>query len=186
MKREITMVTGNENKLKEIQKIFENPNIKKEKLELDEIQTLNSLELTQHKAKQAYDILKRPVIIEDTSFEISALNNLPGPFIKFFIDKLGNEAPIILLNNQTNRLAKAITTACYYDGKYIIHAEGIVKGEITQKLSEGEGFGFDFCFIPKGYDKTVAELGSETKNQISWRAKALKELKYALEERALL
>ena len=54
--------------------------------------------------------------------------------------------------------------------------EGIVEGTIIKERRGGEGFGYDPIFQPEGYDQTFAELGSEVKNQISHRARAVQKL----------
>ena len=54
--------------------------------------------------------------------------------------------------------------------------EGIVNGSIIRERRGGEGFGYDPIFQPEGYDKTFAELGSEIKNHISHRARAVEKL----------
>lgn len=51
--------------------------------------------------------------------------------------------------------------------------EGVVNGKITEERSGAEGFGYDPVFMPEGYDKTFAELGTALKNKISHRAKAV-------------
>lgn len=58
--------------------------------------------------------------------------------------------------------------------------EGTCEGEIAQRPSGGGGFGYDPLFIPKGFQKTMAELSPEEKNRISHRAKALSKLVSAL------
>jgi non-canonical purine NTP pyrophosphatase (RdgB/HAM1 family) len=54
--------------------------------------------------------------------------------------------------------------------------EGIVDGEIITNRRGGEGFGYDPIFLPTGYNKTFAELGTDVKNQISHRARATQKL----------
>ena len=52
--------------------------------------------------------------------------------------------------------------------------EGICEGKITFQKQGEDGFGYDPIFVPLGYNQTFAELGTEIKNKISHRAKALK------------
>lgn len=177
---ELILATGNKNKLKEFQKILKNINIKNIKIDLEEIQSLNLEEITKYKAKQAYNKIKKPIIVEDTGFYLEELNGLPGPFIKFFNEQLGNQAMIKLLGNSKNRNAYSKTCIAYYDGKKFIIGTGKVEGKISKELSQGEGFGFDYCFIPNGYNQTFSELGLEIKNQISHRKKAIQDLKKKL------
>ena len=51
--------------------------------------------------------------------------------------------------------------------------EGIVRGTIIDERRGEGGFGYDPIFMPEGYDLTFAQLGSEVKNRISHRAKAV-------------
>lgn len=39
-----------------------------------------------------------PVIIEDVSLCFDALNGLPGPYIKWFLEKVGHEGKIIIIS----------------------------------------------------------------------------------------
>ena len=54
--------------------------------------------------------------------------------------------------------------------------EGIVEGKIATEKRGTAGFGYDPLFVPNGYDKTFAELGTDIKNQISHRARAVRKL----------
>lgn len=178
---DLVLVTGNSNKLKEFKSILDFE-ISNEKIDLDEIQSMDLREICEHKVKQAYDIIKKPVIVEDTGFFIDELNGLPGPFIKFFEEKLGNGSAVKLLGDNKNRKAKQICMVTYYDGIKLIHCEGIMEGIISNEVRKGEGFGFDFCFIPSGHDKTFSELGFDFKNKLSARKKAIDILKEELEK----
>ena len=70
--------------------------------------------------------------------------------------------------------------AVLQDGRYVLVARGECRGHIaTEKRGEG-GFGYDPVFIPEGYSNSFAELGTDFKNTISHRAKALAELERLL------
>jgi XTP/dITP diphosphohydrolase len=55
--------------------------------------------------------------------------------------------------------------------------DGACEGEIIFEPRGQNGFGYDPLFVPVGFEKTFAELGDETKNQLSHRAQALAKLK---------
>ncbi len=174
---EVILVTGNENKLREFKSILSNVNIKNKNIDLVEIQDISVEVVAKHKAREAYKILQKPVIVEDTALILDEFKNLPGPFIKFFEESFPKESMIKMLGDVKNRDAKVIAVAVYYNGKKEIVSKGEVFGTITHKAREGEGFGFDYYFIPEGYDKTFSELGPEIKNKISHRKKAIEGLR---------
>jgi len=95
----ITFITGNAKKAEYLEKYLGVP-ISHQKIDLDEIQSLDLKRIVEHKARQAYEILKRPVLVEDVSLEFMALGGLPGPFIKFFIDNMSFETICSILDNK--------------------------------------------------------------------------------------
>ncbi len=110
----VVYVTGNDHKAAYFAKLMELP-IDHQKIELDELQSLNLHEIVEHKVRQAYDIVKQPVIVEDVSLEYAALGGLPGPFIKFFLDASGAEACCRMLDgfkdkSATTSAARSATT----------------------------------------------------------------------------
>lgn len=60
--------------------------------------------------------------------------------------------------------------------------EGACEGRIALTPEGNGGFGYDPLFIPEGHKETFAELGEETKNRFSHRARALAKLKLRLEQ----
>ena len=64
----------------------------------------------------------------------------------------------------------------------ILVARGECHGRIAAELRGEGGFGYDPLFIPDGYDKSFAELGTDFKNTISHRAHALEELERMLDQ----
>lgn len=179
---ELILVTGNENKLTEFRAILDGFDLKNVKIDLEEIQSLCLKEICEHKVKKAFEIVGKPVLVEDTGFFIDELGGLPGPFIKFFEKKMGNESIMKLISGSDNRGAVAKTCVTYFDGKSLLSCVGEVEGEITRSSKSGESFGFDCCFRPKGFDKTFSEMGIVEKNKISQRRKAIEKFKEDFEK----
>ena len=90
----IYFVTNNENKfeetkmaLQQIQKMISKEEkwiLKHEKIDIAEKQTTDSQELVREKALVAFERLKRPVLVEQTSLKIKAMGNLPGLQSSYF------------------------------------------------------------------------------------------------------
>ena len=101
------------------------------------------------------------------------MNNFPGALIKFYSEHLGNKG-ITKFNGGSKAYAE--TVIGYHDGKKIHFFKGKINGTIPKK-PKGKGFGWDPIFIPKGFNKSFAEISQEEKNKISMRAKAFKKFK---------
>lgn len=174
-----TLVTGNPHKLSELQAIFPAAmQLASQKLDLDEIQSLDLHTIVSHKLHQAYQALQSPVIVEDVSAELAKLNGLPGPFVKFFEQQLGKGALYLLAGE--GRI-KIICCMGFYDGQREIIVDGIIEGRVVAPRGS-QGFGFDFVVIPDGYDHTLSELGPEVKNSMSHRARAAEALAVELQK----
>lgn len=176
----ITLVTGNANKLKEIIKIlgsdFPRKIINKD-LDLLEIQGTPD-EVAAAKCKEAAKAIGGPVLVEDTSLCMKALNDLPGVYIKWFLKALTAENLHKLIDGFEDKSAYALCTFAYCekDGEEVKIFRGKTLGRIIAARGP-RSFGWDPCFLPDGFDKTYAELDPEVKNSISHRRKALEELK---------
>jgi len=169
----ITIVTGNPNKLKELQTMFPGREMTSAAVEIPEIQSLSLEEIVRAKVRAAFEAVGGPVIVEDVSFEIAALNGMPGPFVKFWAKTAGYEPALIVCEATGNWSAKATCGAAYFDGERLEYVEGIVAGRLTAKAGDST-FGFDPYFVPDGYEETFGQLGSEVKNNISHRALAMR------------
>lgn len=64
--------------------------------------------------------------------------------------------------------------------------QGTCEGRIGFAARGKGGFGYDPLFIPAGFQETFAELGEDTKNQLSHRARALDQLRRHLVAQASL
>jgi len=157
-----TFITGNLDKVEYLSKVlgYELDHVK---IDLDEIQSKDPMIVIEHKVRQAYDIIKKPVLVEDTSLCINALDGLPGTFIKFFTDASDGLNMICkMVDGFEDRSAYASAIYGYYDGTNIQFFSGRLDGQIATTPSGVGGYGWDQIFIPDGYNGlTRAELSSE-------------------------
>lgn len=180
MALDLVFITGNQNKADFLAKWLGYP-VEHHKLDLDELQSLDLNAIVEHKARQAYDILKRPVLVEDASLSLTAMGRLPGPFIKWFIEDMGIEGLhklALLLSSQ-----EAHAKMCYalYDGTDVKFFEGEMHGRIGPEIKGTMGFGFDAIFINDGYNITRGEMDEETYAKTSYRTEAMGKLKRYLD-----
>lgn len=187
---QITFVTGNANKLKEVVAILAggaessqvgNFSIVNQSLDLLEVQGTIE-EVTIHKAQSAAEQIGGPVLVEDTCLGFNALKNLPGPYIKWFVASVGLEGLVKMLDGFEDKSANAICTFGYCEGpgKEVKLFQGITEGTIVSSRGP-TNFGWDSIFEPKGFDQTYAELDKSVKNTISHRFRALDKLRSFLE-----
>lgn len=152
----VVFVTGNQNKADYLSKLI-GLELDYQKINLDEIQSLDLKEIVKHKVIQAYEKIKKPVLVEDVSLEFKALGQLPGPFIKFFIEQMRGEDLCRLVDGK-DRDAVAKCVFGYYDGQEIKLFQGSLTGKIANKPAGENGFGWDKIFIPEGYEITRAQM----------------------------
>ena len=153
----VTFVTGNPNKVKYLSELIGIP-IKHHVADVDEIQSLDLHAITAHKAKQAYEQLKVPVIVEDTALSINSMGGLPGPFIKWFEQELDYEGICRLADISPDRSAIASSVYTYYDGKTFKDFKGSLEGIIPSHPRGKSGFGWNPIFVPEGSNQTLGEM----------------------------
>jgi XTP/dITP diphosphohydrolase len=115
---------------------------------------------------------------DDSGLEIDALDGAPGVIsARYAGPQKDNEANIRMvwenLKNHRDKTAQFRTVIAVCIDEQEWHCEGVVRGKlIHEKRGEG-GFGYDPIFIPEEFEQTFAQLGSEVKNKISHRARAI-------------
>ena len=173
--KNITYITGNQKKADYLASYLEHP-ILYQKIDLDEIQSLDLKKIVKHKVRQAYDVIKNPVVVEDTSLEFKALGGLPGPFIKYFDGQMSWEDICSLLNDK-DRSATAKCTFGYFDGEEEYYFEGSMAGVIAERPAGDQGFGFNCIFIPQGFKNTMSELNENDYKTVYTTIKPIMQLK---------
>lgn len=182
----LVFATQNNNKAAEIQKLMPSMvqivTLKDIGCNVDIPETAKTLEGNALiKARYVWTKYKVGCFADDTGLEIGFLKNEPGVFSARYAGEQKNaddNMNLVLekLKDQTNRKARFRTViALIVDGiEYLF--EGIVEGEITEKKSGKDGFGYDPIFKPTGSEKTFAEMTMEEKNKISHRGRAIQKL----------
>ncbi|SPN98866.1 probable Inosine triphosphate pyrophosphatase [Cephalotrichum gorgonifer] len=171
----VNFITGNANKLAEVKAILEpGITVNSQAVDLEEIQGTIE-EVTRAKCRKAADIVNGPVLVEDTALCFDAWDGLPGPYIKWFQEKLGNEGLAKLVAGFPDKSAEAVCTFGYSPGPghEPILFQGRTRGTIVPPRGE-QKFGWDACFEHEG--RTYAEMPKIEKNKVSHRSRALEKL----------
>lgn len=171
----LTVITGNRGKAAEIGAIL-GMVVEHQALDITEIQSLDVEEVARDKAARAFEMIGKPVIVDDTGMSVQALGGMPGALIAWFLDNIGPDGILKLLDGSTDRRASVSTAIGYADNRGVHVFIGTVQGSIPDEPRGTNGFGYDPIFIPEGQEQTYAEMTSEQKNLGSMRAIALAKL----------
>jgi len=177
----LVFVTSNEKKLEEAIAILGEDfpfEIVNQAIDLPEFQGEPD-DISRDKCWAAAEIVQGPVIVEDTCLCFTALGGLPGPYIKWFLQKLGPAGLNRLLSGWDDKSAYALCTIAYSTGDTadpVLLFQGRVEGKIVEPRGSAE-FGWDPCFQPNGQTQTFGEMSAAVKNSMSHRTKALQALK---------
>lgn len=155
-----TFITGNQSKADYFSRQM-GIEIPHQKVDLDELQSNDLHVIVEHKLRQAYGVVKTPVLVEDVSLAFNALGGLPGPYIKWFVEYTGAEACCRMLDGFGDRSAVIRCTYGYFDGEHMEFFDSELPGTISDQPRGENGFGFDTFFINEGYDITRAEMSQE-------------------------
>lgn len=120
-------------------------------------------------------------LADDSGLVVDALDGRPGVYSARFAgdscdDAANNQKLLKLMKGAQNRSARFVCNIALASPDGICrHVEGSCEGQIANKPNGSGGFGYDPLFIPDGHIISFAELGSEIKNSISHRGRALVE-----------
>jgi XTP/dITP diphosphohydrolase len=128
-------------------------------------------------------------VADDTILEVDHLNGEPGLYTARYageqatynqnMNKLIKELHGVEINMRTARFRTVIS---YVDGVNDFHVEGILEGKILKNKIGKNGFGYDPIFYVDKYDKSLAQINSSLKNDISHRGLAIKKFVSKIKE----
>ena len=136
------------------------------------------------KARAIALALGEPAIADDSGIEADALDGGPGPRSARFagdrasdIENLAKLIEAIRDEPADARTARyrCVAAIAWPDGR-ALHADGVCEGTLLVTPMGTRGFGYDPIFVPRGEDRTMAELDDDEKDRISHRGRAFRAL----------
>lgn len=193
MTLKITLATGNNHKVDEINLIARNYNIEFvlpegefNPVEDGETFLENAYCKVRHASKNGSTDL---YLADDSGLCVEFLNGAPGiksaryaPSAKERIEKLLKE-----LEGTKKRKAKFVCAMviCNKKGEILFQTQKECRGSILKKEKGSGGFGYDPIFFVDSIQKGMAELTKEEKSKVSHRAQALNEVLNWLKDRII-
>jgi XTP/dITP diphosphohydrolase len=173
----IYFVTTNKGKVNSVNSVLSRFNIQviQEPLEIPELRQDETFrDIAIHKALLAWNKIRKPLIVIDAGLCIPSLNNFPGPYSKYILSKIGVKGIIRLIENK-DRYCYFENILAYMDSKlkepklFSFKVEGTISIKPRGKMKDHFWSEYFLIFIPKGLNKTLAELEKEKYEK--WRAK---------------
>ena len=177
---ELFFVSNNIHKYSEIKSILKDRitdiDLKFHKQTIIEIQEEKIKKIAIEKSISAYNILNKPILIEDDGLFIKSLNGFPGQYSSYVFKSLGNAGIIKLLKGNKDRSALFKSVFVYNNGVVTKIFDGQINGTIATTITPG-GWGYDPIFIPHKMNITFGKLKENNqKNELSHRRIALDKL----------
>ncbi len=136
------------------------------------------------KAKAVYDALGRDdviVLADDSGISVDALGGEPGIYSARYAGEGANDKDnLYKLVDELKKRGLESSSAHYTAAMALVSRQGVqtvhgwMYGKVITTPRGENGFGYDPIFIPEGYDKTLGELQSDVKKELSHRSKALR------------
>lgn len=121
-------------------------------LEMSELQTIDGTKITRHKARQAFEQLQEPVLVNDDTWHVTALRGFPATGMKLCNTFLSAADWLRLMADVANREAELVSHYCWYDGKNMILKTSTLNCRVL-KASQGE-------YAPAPFLEVVARQNS--------------------------
>jgi len=142
------------------------------------------------KARAVYKALgdeEAIIFSDDSGISVDALDGAPGVFSARYAGQDASDKDNLYKVMDAVKEKGLTTSPAFYtaaiaivskEGEYTTH--GWMYGDVITEARGNGGFGYDPCFVPKGYDKTLGELDDAIKSKLSHRSQALANAKPVL------
>lgn len=174
------LVTSNISKYQEIKKVLDQQDVKLKRINIDipEIKSLDPEEVVIDKVEKAFDIVKKPVFVDDTGIFFAGYKGFPGTHSRFAFATLGFTGLFKLIKHKHPAQFKSYVAYLDKNLKKPKIFVGTCKGNLVRKIkgSRRAKMPYDNIFIPQGETKTFSQLGVAGKQKHDHRSKAVKKL----------
>lgn len=157
--RQVSFVSGNQRKQAEARAVLATYGIavKPCQVAIDEIQHDDPQAIARAKARAAYAAIGRPVVVNDSFWEIPALGGFPGGYMKQIAQWLTAADFLALMRNKADRRIFLHDTVVYNDqsGPRLFSARRV--GTIIDAV-RGDATSFQSVVVMQGAHRTIAEI----------------------------
>lgn len=146
------------------------------------------------KAVEVSRVAEYLVVADDSGLEVDALNGEPGVYSARYAGEFADDASNnrklldrLKASGNTDNSDRGAQFRCLLvlaeKGRVLEVFEGVCRGTIESEERGEGGFGYDPLFVPEGESRTFAELGTDAKNKMSHRGRAVEKAIAYLRER---
>ena len=160
MKKIVRFATGNKEKWRDARHVCSEYDVElvQVKVDIDEIQHHDPLKITEHKAKAIYDVVKKPIIVNDSFWSITALKGFPGGYMKDVNQWFETEDFVNLMKNKKDKSIILTDVNGYFDGELYKSFVTTRYGKFIDTPRGKSGPSFVRVIIMEDDDITVAEI----------------------------
>lgn len=175
---QLHFATSNSHKVEEAKELLPAFEIIQFETDLIEIKSEHLEDIAVRSLESLPESVPCPVFVEDSGIFIHHLDGFPGPISGYTHQKLGNGRILSLLTGADDWSAhfESVIALQIPEGD-IVSFTGRVDGRIAQEEAGSHGFDYDSIFVPKGEQRTLAEMTTSEKNDYSHRGIALERMR---------
>lgn len=156
-------ITSNQHKVETANKHLEPFGLTVEGMKIDGIiepQAESAAEISESKAKQAFEKVKKPLIVSDGSWMITALNGFPGPYMAFVNKWFTTQDFLNLMKDKENKEIVLRESVTYIDENQIKTFVADTKGLLLEEAS-GHATPLDQIMTFREDRKSAAQCNDE-------------------------
>jgi non-canonical purine NTP pyrophosphatase (RdgB/HAM1 family) len=161
----IFYITGNKYKFKIAKRYADELgfNLVQKQIDIKEIQSESIVEIARYKAKEAFKIFKKPLVVSDSGWKIPVLNGFPGPYMHYINNWFKPEDFLSLIKNKKNKSVILEHVICAISSKGTRIFKKDFKGKFIEN-PKGKGLSSDRIISLRKDGKTIAESDNNNEN----------------------